>query len=239
MGKFNASVNSNYQDLASDLSGNVGVYAMPAYFNGRLYYGAVNDVIKSFQFSSARLVSPPTWTSANSFSYPGATPSISANGTANGIVWAVENTSSAILHAYDAADLHQLYASNQAPGGRDQFGSGNKFITPMIANGKVYVGTPNGVGVFGILPTNAPPVITSALSASGNVNKTFSYQITAANVPTSYSATGLPAGLAVNPGTGLISGTPRNGTATNVTIGATNANGTGTATLLITIHGKR
>jgi hypothetical protein len=237
MGQFNASVNSNYQDLASDLSGSV--YSMPAYFNGRLYYGAVNDVIKSFQFSSARLVSPPTWTTANSFVYPGATPSISANGTANAIVWAVENTSSAILHAYDAADLHQLYASNQAPGGRDQFGSGNKFITPMIANGKVYVGTPNGVGVFGILPTNAPPVITSALSASGNVNKTFSYQITATNSPTSYSATGLPAGLAVNTGTGLISGTPQHGTTTNVTIGATNANGTGTATLVITIHGKR
>ena len=237
MGKFNPSANGNYQDLPTALPG--GEFATPAYFNGRLYYGGVNDVIKGFQFSSARLVSPPTWTTANSFGYPGATPSISANGTTNGIVWAVENTNPAILHAYDAADLHQLYASNQAPGGRDNFGSGNKFITPMIANGKVYVGTPNGVGVFGILPTTAQPVITSSLSVSGNVNKAFGYQITATNSPTSYSATGLPAGLSVNTSTGLISGTPRNGATTNVTIGATNVSGTGTATLVITIHGKR
>ncbi|MGH9759330.1 MAG: pyrrolo-quinoline quinone, partial [Blastocatellia bacterium] len=54
-------------------------------------------------------------------------------------------------HAYDAGDLgHELYNSNQA-GSRDQFG-GNKFITPMIARGKVYVGTPTGVIVFGLLP---------------------------------------------------------------------------------------
>jgi len=237
MGKFNPSANSNSQDLPTALP--AGEFATPAYFNGRLYYGGVNDVIKGFQFSSARLVSPPTWTTANSFGYPGATPSISANGTTNGIVWAVENTNPAILHAYDAADLHQLYASNQAPGGRDNFGSGNKFITPMIANGKVYVGTPNGVGVFGILPTTTQPVITSPLSVSGNANKAFGYQITATNSPTSYSATGLPAGLSVNTTSGLISGTPRNGATTNVTIGATNVSGTGTATLVITIHGKR
>jgi hypothetical protein len=56
------------------------------------------------------------------------------------------------LHAYDATNLNELYNSNQASGGRDQFGAGNKFITPMIANGKVFVGTPNGVAVFGLLP---------------------------------------------------------------------------------------
>jgi hypothetical protein len=56
------------------------------------------------------------------------------------------------LHAYDATNLaRELYNSNQASGGRDQFGAGNKFITPMITNGKVYVGTTNGVGVFGLL----------------------------------------------------------------------------------------
>jgi hypothetical protein len=67
-------------------------------------------------------------------------------------VWAVENTTPAVLHAYDATNLNELYNSNQASGGRDQFGAGNKFITPMIANGKVFVGTPNGVAVFGLLP---------------------------------------------------------------------------------------
>ncbi len=45
---------------------------------------------------------------------------------------------------------HELYNSNAAPSGRDHFGCGNKFITPLIANGKIYVGTTNGVGVFGL-----------------------------------------------------------------------------------------
>ena len=67
-------------------------------------------------------------------------------------MWASENTNPAVLHAYDATNLStELYNSNQASGGRDQFGTGNKFITPMIANGKVYVGTTNGVAVFGLL----------------------------------------------------------------------------------------
>jgi hypothetical protein len=67
-------------------------------------------------------------------------------------LWAVENSNPAVLHAYDATDLsHELYNTNQA-GSRDQFGNGNKFITPMIANGRVYVGTQSGVAVFGLLP---------------------------------------------------------------------------------------
>ncbi|MGH7967820.1 MAG: pyrrolo-quinoline quinone, partial [Limisphaerales bacterium] len=80
------------------------------------------------------------------------TPSISADGARNGIVWTTENRDPAVLHAYNAGNLaHELYNSNEAPQGRDHFGAGNKFITPMIANGKVYVGTTNGVGVFGLL----------------------------------------------------------------------------------------
>ena len=82
----------------------------------------------------------------------GTTPGISANGTANAILWAAENGGTAVLHAYDATDLsHELYNSNQS-GSRDQFGPGNKFITPTIANGRVYVGSTNGVAVFGLLP---------------------------------------------------------------------------------------
>jgi uncharacterized protein (DUF927 family) len=70
----------------------------------------------------------------------------------NAIVWAHENTSPAVLHAYDATNLaHELYNSNQATGARDQFGTGNKFITPTIAGGKVFVGTTNSVGIFGLL----------------------------------------------------------------------------------------
>ena len=124
---------------------------MPAYFDNTVYYGAVGDNLKAFPISNAKLASTPTVQSSNAFEYPGTTPSVSANGTANGIVWAVENSSPAVLHAYNAATLAELYNSNQAANGRDQFGSGNKFITPMVVNGKVYVGTPSGVAVFGLL----------------------------------------------------------------------------------------
>jgi hypothetical protein len=78
---------------------------------------------------------------------------VSANGTANGIVWAHENTNPGVLHAYDAANLaHEIYNSNQAAGNRDHFGAGNKYITPVVADGKVLVGTTNSVAVFGLLP---------------------------------------------------------------------------------------
>jgi hypothetical protein len=78
---------------------------------------------------------------------------VSANGTSNGIVWAHQNGNPAVLHAYDASNLaRELYNSSQAANGRDQFGAGNKFITPMIADGKVFVGTQAGVAVFGLLP---------------------------------------------------------------------------------------
>jgi hypothetical protein len=157
MGKWNASTNQNYQDINGALGGSV--FSMPAYFNNTLYYGASGRQLKAFAFTNARLASAAASTSAVSFAFPGTTPSISAAGTANGIVWAVENRNPAVLHAYDARDLsHELYNSTQAANGRDAFGAGNKFITPTIVNGRVYVGTTNGVAVFGMLvPVIAPP----------------------------------------------------------------------------------
>lgn len=115
-------------------------------------FGSADDFIREFQFVDARLLQEPISHTAIKFVYPGASPSISANRSQNGIVWAIENLDTAVLHAYDATDLsHELYNSDAAPSGRDHFGAGNKFITPMVAYGKVYVGTTNGVGVFGLL----------------------------------------------------------------------------------------
>ena len=149
MGKFNAGSNNIYQELSGVLGG--GIFSMPAYFNSTLYYGAVGDAIKAFKITNAMLATGPASQTSNTFRYPGTTPSISANGTSNAIVWAAENTTPAVLHAYDANTLHELYNSNQA-GSRDQLGAGNKFITPTIVNGKVYMGTSDSVGVFGLLP---------------------------------------------------------------------------------------
>jgi hypothetical protein len=150
MGKFSPTANNIYQELQGALPG--GVWSMPAYFNKTIYYGPVGNSIRAFATTNALLSSSPTSQTSNTFGYPGATPSISANGTNNAILWAAENGSTAALHAYDATNLaSELYNSNQA-GTRDQFGAGNKFITPTIVNGKVYVGTTNGVAVFGQLP---------------------------------------------------------------------------------------
>ena len=149
MGKFNPQNNSTlYQQLVGVLGG--AVFSTPAWFNGTLYYGAVGDRIRAFNVSAARLVTPPASMSDTFFEYPGATSAISANGTSNPILWAVENVNPAVLHAYDATNLvNELYNSNLAGSGRDQFGAGNKFIVPTVADGRVFVGTTNSVAVFG------------------------------------------------------------------------------------------
>src|SRR5438552_4215596 len=94
-------------------------------------------------------------------------------------------------------------------------------------------GTSNAVTFTITVPPT--PVITSPLTATGTVGTAFSYQITATNCPSSYNASPLPPGLSVNTSTGLISGTPTVGGVYTVTISATNAGGTGTAPLVITI----
>lgn len=149
MGKFDASANHVWQELTGTLAG--GIWGSPAYYNGTVYYGGLNDNIKALPITNALVASTAASKSPTTFAYPGATPAVSANGSTNGIVWAAENGSVGALHAYDASNLaNELYNSNQS-GTRDQWGAGNKFITPMIARGKVYIGATNGVAVFGLL----------------------------------------------------------------------------------------
>jgi hypothetical protein len=153
LGKFNASNNSNlYQELPNALA--AGAWSSPAYFNGTVYYAGQQDTLKAFPIAQAKLATTPSSQSAAVFPYPGSTPSVSANGTQNAIVWALESPSggAGVLHAYDATSLsNELYNSNQAANARDAF-TGNKFITPVIVNGKVFVGTPTGIVEFGLLP---------------------------------------------------------------------------------------
>jgi len=102
MGKFNSSTNNVYQELPGALPN--GVWGVPAYFNSTVYYCDVNSTLKSFSITNGKLSTIPVHTGA-SFTYPGVLPSVSANGTSNGIVWAIENTGTAVLHAYAANDL--------------------------------------------------------------------------------------------------------------------------------------
>ena len=152
MGKFNPNNdNAIYQEIDGVLGG--GEWATSAYFKGNIYFGPRGNNLLQFQFSKARLSTSPRSKSAAMFPYPGTTPSVSANGTNNGIVWAIEHSDpNDVLHAYDAANLaKEPYNSSRAGNQRDQFGTASHFGTPMIVNGKVFVGTTNGVAVFGLL----------------------------------------------------------------------------------------
>jgi hypothetical protein len=175
MGKFNPNNNGSiYQELAGALPG--GIWSMPAYYDGRLYFGPVGQPILEFQFKDAKLLTSPVAQTSTNFGYPGATPSISSNKGANGILWATENTNPAVMHAYNATTLVELYNTNQAANGRDQFGAGNKFIIPLIINGKVYVGTTTGVGAFGLLSgaADAGSKLPATADTPGNTTATAS-----------------------------------------------------------------
>jgi len=156
LGKYNPAaspMDSNvYQKVVGQLAGLN--YTTPAYFNNVVYFASDRDTLKAFPLTNARLATTPSSVSTATFAHPGSTPAVSANGTQNGIVWAVESglTSPGVLHAYDPTNLqHEFYNSNQATNGRDAFGNGNKFITPLVVNGKVYIGTQNSVAIFGLL----------------------------------------------------------------------------------------
>jgi hypothetical protein len=157
MGKWNPNANNIYQDFTNALP--TGNFSMPVFFNNTVYYGALYAPIQAFPFVSGYL-QPASNQTPITFTYPGATPSISSNLSTHAILWAVQNgrgLGSSVLYAYDALDLTQeLYDSSQNAN-RDDLGPGNKFVTPMIANGKVYIATQTGVAVFGLLNQNARP----------------------------------------------------------------------------------
>lgn len=151
LGKFNS---ANDNQIVEELPNAVGgTWSSPAYFNSTIYYLGSGDVLNAFPISQASISATPSAQGPTSFGFPGATPSISANGTNSGIVWAIEsdaygNNGLAILHAYDATNVaSELYNSdnvNQDPGGAV------KFAVPTIANGKVYVGAQYTLAVYGL-----------------------------------------------------------------------------------------
>lgn len=148
LGGFNPSADHVVQELPGAVT---SAFDTPAYFNGAIYYGGVGDTLKAFNLSGGLLSAGPTQATSQSFGYPGATPSVSANGSTDGIVWVVQNGPTAVLRAFAAGDLGtELYDSSQA-GMRDQLGPGVKFAVPTIVNGKVYVATQTGLAVFGLL----------------------------------------------------------------------------------------
>jgi hypothetical protein len=166
--------------IAQEIQGQVnGMWGTPAYWNGNLYIGGAQDGgtsgdnLKAFSFNPALaqpLSAAPTSMSSHVYNFSGPTPSVSSNGTTNGIVWALDNSQygpptpngsgPAVLHAYDATNLAvEFWNSSQGTGNTS--GNAVKFTVPTIANGKVYVGTRGnsttggGVGeldVYGLKP---------------------------------------------------------------------------------------
>lgn len=163
MGKYSQNDSAIYQELDGALPG--GIWSAPAYFNNTIYYGPVGGPIAAFPITNGKLPATATQQTANTFGYPGTTPSVSASGANNGIIWALESVPGkwanappapivlglGILHAYNAANLQEIYNSNQASNGRDQTPV-TKFVTPLIVNGKVFVGTTIGITEYGLLP---------------------------------------------------------------------------------------
>jgi len=168
------------QEIPGALAGQMGA---PAYWNGSLYFGSERELtntadhVKAFSFNaggSGLISTAPTSQTPETFFFPAVSPSVSANGTSNGIVWLLDNAAFGgaccqVLHAYDATNLaSELYNTNQAAGGRDALGSGVKFTVPTVVNGKVYVGGLAAITAYGLLnPSGGGAGISLATKAYG------------------------------------------------------------------------
>lgn len=193
MGKFCVTCIGHDSQIVQEIPhATTGIWGSPAYWNGSVYWGGGKDAgnaeyltVWSVNANNSGLLSTsPTSKSANSFAFPTASPVISSNGSTNGILWILDNSSFAssccqILYAYDATNLgNMLYNSNQAPGSRDVPGGAVKFTAPTVANGRVYVGSQGTVtasGIISTLPTaSMPKFLPPPGSYSGSVNVTLS-----------------------------------------------------------------
>jgi hypothetical protein len=132
-----------------------------------VYFGPISDNIQAFQLANGRLSTSAISRSPEMYKYPGATMAISANGSSNGLLWAIQrngdcgvqltcsSATSGVLRAYDAGSsgntLIQVYSSDQM-GTRDSLDFATKFSVPLVANGKVFVTSMTRLTVYGLLP---------------------------------------------------------------------------------------
>jgi len=176
MGRFNSTSNDQIRQSFSGPS--FGLWGSPALWQNNLYTGGQYDSLRQFTFDTSTELFNSTVASlsANTFGYPGTTPSVSSRGSTHGIVWTIDaslygyaspnagvNCSTvpvpaacsgpAVLHAYDATDLAvEYWNSSMAANNRDRAGNAVKFVPPTVANGKVYVSTRTEIDVYGLLP---------------------------------------------------------------------------------------
>ena len=143
------------QELPAAIPG--GVWGMPAYWHHTVYVSGSQDVVRAFTLRRARLEPAPFAQSNDMCEYPGCGLSISADGSRNGILWALQvgdydSKGPAVLRAYDALDLGRLLYASDQQSGRDTAGGAVRFTIPTVINGKVYVGGAGQLTVFGLRP---------------------------------------------------------------------------------------
>jgi hypothetical protein len=144
-----------------------GFWSTPAYWNGNVYFWAENNVPMLFKLNGGVMDSQPDSQSTITSAFPDPTFSISSDGTANGIAWAVRSdqfnsNGPAVLYAWNANDLTNTIYESDTNATRDTAGPANKFSVPVVTNGKVYVAAHGEVDVYGLLngqPTAATPII--------------------------------------------------------------------------------
>jgi hypothetical protein len=165
LGKVQAGSDSQ---IVQSLPGAIGaLYGNPAYFNNTIYFCGVGNSLKAFPISGATMATRPSSQSPTQFVSPGCVPTVSANGAANGIVWALDPAG--VLHAYDASNLaSELYNSNQNKT-RDTLGATVKFSVPTVVNAKVYAATQNSLAIYGLLSGVATAVSNAASGDSSAV----------------------------------------------------------------------
>lgn len=156
MGSFSSTSNNVIQMVQTGVHQFDNIFSTPLYWNGNFYVHCEGDVLRQFSWSAGRLSDQAVHKGEFTLGAHGATASLSANGTSNGIVWEIDNSNhdnggAAILRVYDATDVSkQLYDSTQA-GSRDTAGTALKFTVPTVAGGKVFVGTANELDIYGML----------------------------------------------------------------------------------------
>lgn len=125
-----------------------GLFGLPVYWNQKLYFWGVKDVLKVFSLNGNGLLDPTPQKGSAVYGYPGANPVISANGQRNGVLWAIKHGGSTdgVLQAWDASTLELLYSSDQLA--EDAMGPSIKFTSPVVANGKVFVGGGDRLTVY-------------------------------------------------------------------------------------------
>ncbi len=157
-----------------------GAWSTAAYWNGNVYYMGRGDYLKSFALVNGQLSTNPT-KSSEVYNYPGATPSISASGNTQGIVWTIDSeaygtSGAAILQAHNASNVATTLYSSSTNSSRDNPGPAVKFSVPTVVNGKVYVGTGTQVSIYGLLggaqQAAAPVLSPGTESFTGSISVT-------------------------------------------------------------------